>query len=68
MLLAGPACLFQFVCYTILVSGHFHQKSNDDCLPLLLYKSFFYAFSTLGDYFHSNKLDPEYYTASLKTG
>ena len=39
------ARLYQFVCYTILVGGHFPRKSNDDCLPWLLYKSFFMLLS-----------------------
>ena len=33
----------QFVCYTISVGGHFPPKSNDDCLPCFLYKSFFFG-------------------------
>ena len=39
----GPARLYQFVCYTILVGGHFPQKINDNFLPCFLYKSFFYV-------------------------
>ena len=38
----GLARLYQFVCYTILVGGHFLPKSNDDYLPWLLSPSLFY--------------------------
>ena len=38
-----PACYYQFVCYTVLVGGHFPKKSNDDCLPSFLFESFFYG-------------------------
>ena len=40
--ITGPAILYQFVCYTISVGCHFPPKSNDDCLPWLLFPSFFY--------------------------
>ena len=42
--ISGPTYLYQFVCYTILVGGHyFPPKSNDSCLPWLLSPSFFYG-------------------------
>ena len=37
--------------YTISVGGHFHPKSNDDCLPCFLYKSFFYDCNPSGPLF-----------------
>ena len=35
--------LYQFVCFTISGGRHFLQKINDDCLPWLLDKYFFYG-------------------------
>ena len=40
----GLACLYQFVCYTVLGGRHFPPKSNDDCLPCFLSPSFFYEY------------------------
>ena len=41
--------LYQFVCYTVLIEAcrwwPFPSESNDDSLPWLLYKSFFYYWS-----------------------
>ena len=48
----GPACIYQFVCNTIPVGGHFPQKSNDDCLPWLLSPSFFLSWLTFYYYYY----------------
>ena len=55
----GPACLYQFVCYTISGGRHFPPKSNDDCLPWLLSPSLFYLKSK--NVFYYNIISHKHY-------